>query len=245
MKHLLHKAATLCFAIVIAVASVNLAGVAQVNAAPGNNGTLKVHEKGTPAGTESNDPKVCVFNFEGSNFDFAQSGYLVVTTQPGGVNSLVMPFGPANANGYAETQYVNDTGSPYTLANGSYKVTVYGKDTGNPALPNYLDEKAKSKNFKVECAAPTPLNATPAAPTYVDQCGTANDTYTLPATTGITYLVNGQPQVAGTYAGAGSVVITAVANNGYTISANAAKQWTFNFSANPCNVNIAATDPCF
>src|SRR4051794_36256679 len=49
--------------------------------AEGNNGTLKVHEFGTPSGTESNDPKVCVFNFEGFSFDVGQTGYIVIEGQ--------------------------------------------------------------------------------------------------------------------------------------------------------------------
>ena len=48
-----------------------------------NNGTLKVHEIGTPSGTESNDPKVCAFNFEGFGFDPQQEGYINLEAQGG------------------------------------------------------------------------------------------------------------------------------------------------------------------
>jgi hypothetical protein len=119
--------------------------------AAANNGTLKVHEQGTPAASESNDPKVCNFNFEGFGFDNGQSGVIVITTQGGGndktvVKQVNMPA--ANANGYTETEYVS-------LPDGHYKTTLYGKSTNGTTDYN-KDLKAKSKVIKVECDETTP-----------------------------------------------------------------------------------------
>jgi len=50
---------------------------------PGNNGTLKIHEQGTPSGTENNDPKVCVFNVESFGLDAGQTGFLSFSVQGG------------------------------------------------------------------------------------------------------------------------------------------------------------------
>lgn len=127
------------------VASAYVALPVNVSAAA-NNGTLKVHEYGTPAATESNDPKVCHFNFEGFGLDKGQSGVIVITTQGGGndnaeVKQISMPA--ANANGYTETNYL-------TLPNGHYKTTLYGKSSNGSADYNN-DLKAKSKVFKIEC----------------------------------------------------------------------------------------------
>lgn len=123
-----------------------------VFASHGNNGTLKVHEKGTPSGTESNDPKVCTFNFEGFGFDDYMSGYIVIKGQ-GQTNGTYGPyaFGPTNNHGYAQTSYFNDGIGSTTIPNGHYKATLYGKKNGQI---NYQDDKAKSKVFKIECAAP-------------------------------------------------------------------------------------------
>lgn len=121
----------------------------------GNNGTLKVHEFGTPSGTESNDPKVCVFNFEGFGFDTSQSGYIVIQEQPGSQEYGPYAFGPTDMQGYAQTEYFNDQNGP-TVPNGHYKATLYGKKNGTIDLK---DEKAKSKVFKINCA-PAPLNPT-------------------------------------------------------------------------------------
>ncbi len=130
---------------------------------PGNNGTLKVHEKNTPVATESNDPKVCEFNFEGFGFDQHQSGIVVITTQGGGsdkteVKRVDLPA--ANASGYMESLYV-------TLPNGHYKTTAYGKDVHG--VINYdFELKAKSKVIKVDCppvVVPPVTVVTPVTPT--------------------------------------------------------------------------------
>jgi hypothetical protein len=117
---------------------------------PGNNGTLKVHESGTPSDTENNDPKVCSFNFEGFQFDAGQSGMIVVEPQGGDTpttDTVSLSFGPTNESGYAQTAYINEGGS-LQLDNGHYKSTLYGKDDKG----NYtVDLKAKSKVFKVDC----------------------------------------------------------------------------------------------
>ena len=60
-----------------------IALVATGAAFAGNNGTLKIHEAGTPDGTPNNDPKVCTFNVEAFNLDPGQTGYLVFEVQGG------------------------------------------------------------------------------------------------------------------------------------------------------------------
>lgn len=145
LKGLILGTAVLAVSAVVAL-PVSVFAVSPNANVPGNNGTLKVHEKGTPAATESNDPKVCNFNFEGFGFDKGQSGIIVITTQGGGndkaeVKKVNMPA--ANDSGYTETEYLS-------LADGHYKTTLYGKDiAGNVDYKN--DLKAKSKVFKVEC----------------------------------------------------------------------------------------------
>ena len=107
----------------------------------GNNGTLKIHELGTPAGTPNNDPKVCTFNVEGFGLDAGQTGYLVFTVQggdaPTGVDSPQFVFGPADGTGYYASEY-------FSPPAGHYKATLYGK-------ADLTDVKAKSKVFKVTC----------------------------------------------------------------------------------------------
>ena len=119
-----------------------------------NNGTLKVHEIGTPTGTENNDPKVCAFNFEGFGFDPGQTGQLQLTVQgndaPHGTPAGPFAFGPTDGTGYAISQDFNNGPGTTTIQNGHYKVTLYGKDANG--VYN-VDLKAKSKVFKVNCSA--------------------------------------------------------------------------------------------
>jgi hypothetical protein len=128
-------------------------------AANGNNGTIKIHEEGTQSGTESSDPKVCVFNVEGFGFDAGQSGYIKFETQGGdepiGTNAGPYDFGPTNGNGYYATDY-------FHLDPGHYKATLYGKD--NEGRIDLQDVKAKSKVFKVECVEATPTPETQPTP---------------------------------------------------------------------------------
>jgi hypothetical protein len=114
--------------------------LAVVPVSAGNNGTLKIHEGGTPLGTSDNDPKVaCSFDVEAFDLDSGQTGMLVLSSQGDPTTPDVgpVPFGPANGDGYAITGF-NDVPS------GHYEATLYGKD-GDQAV------KAKSKVFKVTC----------------------------------------------------------------------------------------------
>ena len=115
--------------------------VAAAGASAGNNGTLKIHELGTPYGTPNNDPKVCTFDVEAFNLDAGQSGYLMFAVQGGDAPQGVAagPFASAQPTRTA-------TSSPTTFSPpaGHYKATLYGK-------ADLTDVKAKSKVFKVTC----------------------------------------------------------------------------------------------
>lgn len=148
LGRLKYYAAVVLFLLTSSVLSV---GPALPVAHADNNGTLKVHEIGTPSGTESNDPKVCAFNFEGFSFDSNQSGYINIDGQGQTTTNYdgQYPFGPTDVNGYAISQDFNNGAGTVLIANGQYKATLYGKDAaGNVDL---TDVKAKSKVFKVDC----------------------------------------------------------------------------------------------
>jgi hypothetical protein len=165
--------------------------VAATGGPPGNNGTIKIHELGTPSGTESSDPKVCVFNVEGYGFEVGQRGYLMFTVQggdsPRGTNSGPHSFGPttgsAKHRSYYETEY-------FRLQPGHYKATLYGR-SGDTI--NLKDVKAKSKVFKVQCEiqgptptptpTPTPGQPTP-TPTPTPPGATPTPTPTVAPTSG-------------------------------------------------------------
>jgi hypothetical protein len=171
----------------------SLAPVTTSYASNGNNGTIKIHEQGTPSGTQSNDPKVCTFNIEGSGFDANQTGYLKFDVQggdkPTGIPAGPYTFGATNTSGYYATQYFN-------LQPGHYKATLYGKQLPNGTL---TDTKAKSKVFKVTCEAPaghilgtstqTPGNSSESLPDTLPATGSSLNILALLGVTVATYLI--------------------------------------------------------
>ena len=158
-RPLRRRASALLAALSVILMSGGLVLVTTPAATAGNNGTLKVHEQGTPSGTENNDPKVCTFNFEGFGFDPGQSGEIDVEVQ-GGDGPTGTPFSggtaTANSDGYFATGYL-------TAAPGHYKAT----------FTDLEDNKYKSKVFKVQCEAEPPTPANPSA-TITKACGTAS-----------------------------------------------------------------------
>lgn len=157
---------------------VPIATITKVSAdPPGNNGTFQIHEKGEQDFKRSNDPHVCVFNFEAFGLDAGQTGNVHVTnqspTEPKDAEVLTVPLSTdASGNGNT-TPYVNDTGSQYNLPNGHYKATLdnkFGEDPGR---------KAKSKVFWVDCPKVKPVIETTASSSSVQVGDKVHDTATL------------------------------------------------------------------
>lgn len=116
---------------------------------------------------------------------------------------------------------------------GTGEVTVTAK-----AKPDYvLSEGAASwtATFKA-----TPLLVTPAAVVFTDKEGMGADTYTVPATEGVAYLLGDKVIPAGTYPGTGTVTVTARPTPDYALADGAAASWTATFKATPYVVTPAA-----
>lgn len=346
MSHLVRRIINLCLALVLTVMSVNLSGVMSLNTAhaASNNGTLQVHEKGTPPMTPSNQPHVCVFNFEAFNLDANQTGNVTIEAQSPtpNITPVIIPLTTDATGNGATTPYVNDTGSPYVLADGHYKATLdnkFGTDNGNKAkskvfwvhcdaapvtpeaptvsvqpssciangstngsavitvtntadatgaavtytvgvtgkspqtLTNLADgqsadvtftglaagnytvtvtgndgQAAITTVFTITTCPPTVVPVTP--PTYIDDCSTAKDTYTIPSTPGAIYQVQNilgvyQTKSAGTYNVTAAQYLTGVKIRAVPVSSayvlDGTTKWEFNFSAKPCTV--PATPP--
>lgn len=94
---------------------------------------------------------------------------------------------------------------------------------------------AWSKTFQA-----TPYLASPAAVTFTDKEGTNEDTYTIPATTGIDYLVSGRVVAAGTYPATGTVTATARAKPDYVLALGALPAWSTTFKSTPHLASPAA-----
>lgn len=236
MSHLGRRITNIFFAFVLAVMSVNLSGVLSLQSAfaASNNGTLQVHEKGSPEMTPSNQPHVCTFNFEAFNLDANQTGNVTIEAQnpTAPITPVVIPLTTdVNGNG-ATAPYVNDTGSLYNLADGHYKATLdnkFGTDNGN---------KAKSKVFWVRCAT-TP--ATPAQPTLSVAPTTCSKKTS--ATGSATITVTNTDDETGT-AASYTVAVTGKTNQTITDLANGASREVIfnNLTAGTYTVTVTGSD---
>jgi hypothetical protein len=144
---------------------------------------------------------------------------LAVTQQPVvngyGPNTLVFDVaGIEKASGNGESAYTvsvtnvrNESG---TTTSHSYTTLLFdGSDAGS---------------------GPAPQQVTPAAATFADNNGTAEDTYTIPGTPGVVYRVNGSVADAGTHPGTGTVTVNADAQTGYILAPGATAEWTATFT---------------
>jgi hypothetical protein len=93
--------------------------------------------------------------------------------------------------------------------------------------------------YNVSCSVP----ATPAAATFYEACGTKNDTYTIPLTTGVDYQVGGATKANGSYAGSGTVTVTAIAQTGYVLTGTTT--WTHTFTNIPCTTEVTPAEVTF
>ncbi|MFJ5958927.1 carboxypeptidase regulatory-like domain-containing protein, partial [Paenarthrobacter sp. NPDC092416] len=75
-----------------------------------------------------------------------------------------------------------------------------------------------------------PIEVVPAPVIFADRDGTSQDTYTIPSTTGVDYLIGLTVKAAGTYPGAGTISITAKARPGYRLASDAPAQWSTTFT---------------
>jgi len=131
-------------------------------AAPGDNGTVKVHDSTTPVTDHQNDPQdVCQFYLDGFGFDGAQSVTWYIDSWPPTGNGTEVLNGSltvdASGDGYTDNQ---------SLPNGHYK--LFWNFTGENGA-------AKQKVFWVKCPAPEPT------PTSTTPDGTPTGTPTTPA----------------------------------------------------------------
>jgi len=122
-----------------AVLAIGLAPAAQ--AAPGDNGDVKVHDSTTAVDNQRDDPKVCKFYLDAFNFDAGQKVSYTIDQQPPTGTQQVLAGQLTLPDGTGRT-------ADLSLPNGHYKVNwTFEGEQGS----------AKHKVFTVDCPAnPTP-----------------------------------------------------------------------------------------
>jgi LPXTG-motif cell wall-anchored protein len=109
--------------------------------APGNNGTIKIHEIPEREPAMANDPHVCRFHVHGFNFDDDSEGtWWIVAWPPTGDGSSVVR-GPTSWSAGASGEWIS---AQVNLGNGHYKAYAKQRDEPTPG-------GNKQKVFWVEC----------------------------------------------------------------------------------------------
>jgi len=114
----------------------------------------------------------------------------------------------------------------------AYAVDEEVLDTWKPTVSLRLDPGtiAIDRVTVLRGGVPAAEPVTPAAVTFTDEPGTARDSYTVPATPGVEYVVDGRVVAAGTYPGVGTVTVTARASGEAPIAEGATVEWSHTFS---------------
>lgn len=120
-----------------AAAVLAFGAVPPASAAPGDNGTVKIHDSATSPNSTNDDPKVCQFHLAAFDFDTVELVTWRIETQPG--DAVVLAGAVVLTSGSGAT-------GTYALPDGQYK--LYWNFVGQNGA-------AKQKVFKVECT-PSP-----------------------------------------------------------------------------------------
>ncbi|WP_051838712.1 LPXTG cell wall anchor domain-containing protein [Streptomyces sp. NRRL WC-3742] len=175
--HLRSTAARAMVAVPTAAALMLLAPVAQAAAgggkgAPGNNGTVKIHNAATGEEDTRNEPKVCTFYLDSFGFDPGQDVIWAIYAKDGGKETLAK-YGqlPVLASGHVRTEEIH-------LPDGMYKLYWSSVELVDGKVPTKTKiNNPKHKVFKVDCGAESPKPTPTRTPT-----GTPTATVTPSAT---------------------------------------------------------------
>lgn len=274
MTHIVRRVTHIFFALLIAVFSINLSGLMTkdtqaatnffsdncgtandtyfIPTSPTNGSKYAVNGVDTQAGTYPANGTVTI------EYKVRIFVWLTVSTDRHTFTNVPCPAAPTftdacgTANDVALIPATHAQNNPYS----------YWLDTGSLDIPLFSNSypgsgrgtiKAKDSLLRTidswQYAFSTNNCATPTAPSVlVDECGTANDTFTVPTTPGVIYRVNGAV-VSGTQStnGAATVTITAEAAPGYILEGTT-NTWTLQFNTDACVAdafpNPAFTDSC-
>ncbi|MFJ7912092.1 LPXTG cell wall anchor domain-containing protein [Kitasatospora sp. NPDC096204] len=163
--HLRSTAARSLVAVPTAAALMLLAPAAYAAAggkggAPGNNGTVKIHDAATGQEDVRNEPKVCTFYLDSFGFDANQDViWAIATVGPKGETLAAYGDIPVDPHGHVRTEDIH-------LPDGHYKLYWQSVELVNGQLPENAElNKPKHKVFKVDCGGQSPTPTGKPSPT--------------------------------------------------------------------------------
>lgn len=194
---------------------------------------------------------------DGARASYSNFGAAVDITAPGGDMDADYRYGILSTSNYGSTvrdaeayEYVEgtSTAAPFVSA----VAAMLMSEVGSTYTPDMVEARLKAtarpllgSGCPVGCgaglldaakalaltSADLPANTViPAAVTFSDKDGTADDTFTVPESQGVEYVRDGNVLPAGPHAGAGNVSIFARSLPGYTLMAGATAQWSHTYA---------------
>src|SRR5690625_1868313 len=164
--------------------------------------------------------------------------------------TLVLEADDGEGSGVDTVEYSLD-GGDWVAYDGEVEVSEPGSHTVTFRATDAAGNVSEVEEMTFAVAgdeAPEPVEVTPADVTFDDQPGTDSDTFTVPETEGVEYLVDGEVVEAGTYPGSGEVTVTARALEGFVLAEGATTEWTHTFSTEggePEPVEVTPADVTF
>ncbi|MFJ9843175.1 LPXTG cell wall anchor domain-containing protein [Kitasatospora sp. NPDC101155] len=146
--------------------------------APGNNGTVKIHDAATGQEDVRNEPKVCTFYLDSFGFDPNQDVLWAIFDMNSDMTEPVV-FGdlPVDDHGHVRTEDIN-------LPDGHYKLFWKAVPLVNGELPENPDvSNPKHKVFKVDCGGQTPAPTGKPSPTATPTKAPSASPTAVPSTT--------------------------------------------------------------
>lgn len=206
---------------------------------------------------EGQEGSMTLFEDDGLSTDRSQSARTTVsysTDEAAGVRSLVVQPAQGTFEGMVESrtwtlEFTNSEEPPAVMVDGAVvDPASWAFDPGSRTTTVQVPARPVTQGLTVELGpepvTPLPVVVTPAEVTFEDKDGTAHDTFLVPTTEGVDYLVEGQVIEAGLHPGLGSVTVDARARDGFVLAEGATTQWHHEFSsASPGNPDPTDPDP--
>ena len=193
----------------------------------------------------------------GARAPYSNYGTPIDVTAPGGdvthnYNSGVLSTSNSGSTTPEEEAYEYLQGTSMSAPHVAGVAALMMSEIGSTYTPDMVEKrlKATARPMAVACNegcgaglvdaskalafAPSDLPAntvSPAAVVFTDKDGTAQDTFTVPASQGVEYLRDGSVLAPGVYPGSGAVTISARALPGYTLVQGAPSSWSHTFAA--------------
>ncbi|MCU1568732.1 MAG: putative serine protease, subtilase family, partial [Pseudarthrobacter sp.] len=193
----------------------------------------------------------------GARAPYSNYGSAVDVTAPGGDMSFntwngilsTSNFGTTSAEEEAyEFQQGTSMAAPHVAGIAALILSELGEQTSPAMVENRI--KVSTRPLGGSClfygcgvglvdATAALAKLSPAAVTFSDVDGTANDTYTIPSSKGFQYSLNGNVASAGTYPGNGTVTVVAKILPGFSLAEGSVTEWTHTFEGAAAPVDVS------